>query len=488
MGFTPIKIPVLEEMLSLYPDRQSAVILYNGFKYGFRINYTGPRVAFESKNLKSVLLNPDLAWEKVMNEVNSGRIAGPFDHRPISNLRVSPIGLVPKKTAGIRLITNLSSPINNSVNDFIDEKYTSVQYSSFDNAVNMIKKLGFKAEMAKMDVKSAFRLLPMYPGEFDLLGFKIENWYFIDKCLPMGCSVSCNHFERFSSFLHWVVETETGLQDIDHYLDDFLFAGAEQTNNCSKLMNAFANICSRLGVPIANEKTEGPATVISYLGLLINTEKMLIQIPKEKLSELLQKLTEASKKKKITLRQLQSLCGSLAFCTRALPAGRAFSRRLYLACNRAKMPHHYMRVTRDMLDDILTWKIFLQNFNGTSYILDDSWVSNSILQLFTDSAGGAFKGCGVYFNGKWSFLAWPSEFEENNTLRDITYLEMIPIALSVYLWGNQWHGKQILFHSDKQSVVKILNSCSSKSTRVMTLVSPIVYWFLLGIFDINGIP
>jgi hypothetical protein len=37
---------------------------------------------------------------------------------------------------------------------------------------------------------------------------------------------------------------------------------------------------------------------------------------------------------KITLRQLQSLCGSLAFCAKALPAGRAFSRRLCLACER----------------------------------------------------------------------------------------------------------------------------------------------------------
>ena len=48
-------------------------------------------------------------------------------------------------------------------------------YSSFDRAVVMIKKLGFKAQCSKMDVKSAFRLLPMYQGEFDLLGFKIGN-------------------------------------------------------------------------------------------------------------------------------------------------------------------------------------------------------------------------------------------------------------------------------------------------------------------------
>jgi hypothetical protein len=50
-----------------------------------------------------------------------------------------------------------------------------------------------------------------------------------------------------------------------------------------------------------------------------------------------------------------------------------------------------------MQSDILTWKMFLENFNGFSCILDDSWVSNSVLRLFTDSAGGVSKGCGIYF-------------------------------------------------------------------------------------------
>ena len=75
-----------------------------------------------------------------------------------------------------------------------------------------------------------------------------------------------------------------------------------------------------------------------------------------------------------------------------------------------------------------------------------------------------------------------SEWEQGNILKDITYLELIPIGLSMYLWGNQWHGKKILFHSDNQSVVEILNSCTSKSERVMKLV----FWSLLGNFHIKA--
>jgi hypothetical protein len=46
--------------------------------------------------------------------------------------------------------------------------------------------------------------------------------------------------------------------------------------------------------------------------------------------------------------------------------------------------------------------------------------------------------------------------------------------------------KKILFHSDNQSVVEILNSCKSKSERVMTLVRHIVFWSLYGNFHIKA--
>jgi hypothetical protein len=95
------------------------------------------------------------------------------------------------------------------------------------------------------------------------------------------------------------------------------------------------------------------------------------------------------------MKQLQSLCGSLAFCTHSLPAGRAFSRCLYLATTKAKKPHHLIGVTKEMYEDLLMWKYFVEQFNGNSFILDD-WISNYNLELYTDSTGGASKGCGTY--------------------------------------------------------------------------------------------
>ena len=70
------------------------------------------------------------------------------------------MGLVPKKTSVWHLITHLSIPPGNSVNDFIDEKLTTVQYSKFDNVISIIQTLGEHVKIGKIDIKSAFRLLP----------------------------------------------------------------------------------------------------------------------------------------------------------------------------------------------------------------------------------------------------------------------------------------------------------------------------------------
>lgn len=473
LGRSPIDLNELHRLLWNYPDKYNADILYDGFLNGFKINYTGPRVALETKNLKSVLQNPDLCAKKIQSEIDLGRIAGPFSKRPISNLRCSPIGLIPKKTGGFRLITHLSYPESNSVNHFIDTEYSTVKYSKFDNAIAIVQRLGKGAKIGKMDLKSAFRLLPVYPGCFDLLGFQFNGYYFIDKMMVMGLSESCAYFEKLSTFIEHAVKSETGSNDIDHYLDDFYFAGKD-TNACEYLMKTFKQICCQLKIPIAEEKTEGPTFILEYLGITIDTQKMMIRIPEEKINDLREQIEYVLKSKKVTLKTLQSLCGLLAFCTKALPAGRAFCRRIYASMSGVKKHYYKIRVKDELKADLLVWKEFLENFNGLSYIHDLNWSSNVDIDLYTDSANVG-NGCGAYLAGKWTYLPFPKEWQFTDIMKDMTYLELIPIALAVYLWGDQFRNKKIIFHSDNSALVSILNNRSSKSERVMSLLRPIVY-------------
>jgi hypothetical protein len=61
----------------------------------------------------------------------------------------------------------------------------------------MIGLLGKGVLLAKVDMKSAFRLAPVYPGDFELLGMYFNEGYYVDKCLPFGCAISCVGFSKF---------------------------------------------------------------------------------------------------------------------------------------------------------------------------------------------------------------------------------------------------------------------------------------------------
>ncbi|XP_033733376.1 uncharacterized protein LOC117322521 isoform X1 [Pecten maximus] len=403
-----------------------------------------------------------------------GRIMGPFSKPPIANFHISPIGVVSKSDGGWRMITHLSFPPSESINDFINPELCSVNYTSFDTVVEMISKLGQGALLGKADIKSAFRLIPIYPGDFDLLGFQFLDKYYIDKCLPMGCSISCNIFEKFSTFIEWLVRDKTGVNTVSHYLDDFIFAGKRGSQDCQILMSTFDNSCRELGVPIAEEKTVGPTTVIIFLGLEIDTVEMLIRIPLQKTIELTDMLLRFVGQKKVTLKELESLVGVLNFFCRALRSGRPFLRRLYDATSKVSKPYHFIRVSGEMREDLLVWLHFIQNFNGTLFFPDSAWSDSDVLQLFTDSAGNAELGCGAYFHGEWAYFQWPRDWASTEKMRDITFLEFIPIVLALSIWGHKLVNRKIIFHIDNSALVSVLNAQSSKDKIVMELMRPFV--------------
>lgn len=459
---------MLVDQLKSYPFQIIATELKDGFTHGFRLNYTGPREHRESPNLVSASEHKQELLKKVQSEIDLGRIVGPFDRLPLPNLQVSPIGVVPKSD-GIswRLITHLSFPRESGINDFIDPDLCSVKYTSFDRVVEMISSLGQHAEMAVVDIKSAFRLLPVHPDDFELLGFKIDGHYYVDKNLPMGCKISCNYFEKFSTFLHFLVEKKSGKNTLDHYLDDFIFAGKSLSGDCKLLRDSFLSICESLSVPLAVEKSLGPTTVLKFLGLIIDTDQMLIRVPDEKVAELSEKLRHYLTRKRITLRELQSLVGSLNFFSKAVRCARAFNRRFYDLTLKAKLPHHSIKLSPEVKADMQVWLQFLNSFNGVAYFPEGHWSDSSVLHLYTDSsklAGGA------YFSKRWVCITWPLTWKDADIIRDITFLEFIPVVLALVLWGHLLQNKKIVLHIDNLALVEILNKQSSRSKRIMDLM------------------
>lgn len=89
LGHSPICVNEVEKSLENYPYKDIACELKKGLKFGFPLNYSGPRSPITSKNLKSVADMPELTKQKISKELAMGRIAGPFSVPPFPTLRVS---------------------------------------------------------------------------------------------------------------------------------------------------------------------------------------------------------------------------------------------------------------------------------------------------------------------------------------------------------------------------------------------------------------
>ena len=163
------------------------------------------------------------------------------------------------------------------------------------------------------------------------------------------------------------------------------------------------SLCSELGVPRAEEKCDGSATRITFLGIQINTKRRQLRLPDDKLMDLLGELRLWADRKKCTKRELLSLISRLSFAAKVVPAGRLFFRRLINLSTKA----HRLHINAASPMDIHWWRDFFPLWNGHAPILDIVWASANSLQLYTDAS--AKLSFGDHFQGSWFRAPWKPE-------------------------------------------------------------------------------
>ena len=225
---------------------------------------------------------------------------GPFQTPPLENFRTSGLGVVPKHDGGWRIIYHLSAPDGLSINDFIDPFSYSLKYCSIDDACTIINKLGPGALLSKINLKDAFRLIPIQSSDWNLLGICWRQKFYIDTCLPFGLRSAPYLFNRGSIALHWIFKNNYGIEHLLHYLDDYFAAGPANSDACEKNLHAMLALCEKLNVPIKPSKVEGPTTTLTFLGILLNTTSMEASITSERKQALLQELSSTHARKKCT--------------------------------------------------------------------------------------------------------------------------------------------------------------------------------------------
>ena len=352
-----------------------------------------------------------------------------------SNFVVNPLGAVPKKRSSKwRLIMHLSHPSGSSVNDGIDiHHFPFLRYSTVQDAMDSVMLLGRAALMAKLDVKSAFRLCPVRPEGHHLLGMRWQGSFFFDRVLPIGLRLAPFIFNCLADAIEWLVRQDSVLH-IHHYLDDLFVAGEPASEQCAHHLHTLISLCNALGVPLAADKIESPSTTLEYLGILLDSSLLEARLSAAKLHT---SLAQWSGRQGRSKQELLSLIGTLSFAAKVVPAGRTFLRRMIDLSTTAANLHDTISLSDDFRRDLDWWLAFATPWNGRSLFLSPRWTPSPDLELYTDSSGSI--GYGAYCQGQWFNGRW----DPDQALHSIQWKELYPIVLSAHVWGPTWHTLRI---------------------------------------------
>ena len=476
---SPVNISQLAKELEPHPDSQFVSYLLDGFTNGFDTKVSQIDIPIkECKNLQSALKQPSVVDTLVQKEVEKGFLAGPYSSLPFSSYRVSPIGVAEGKySLKKRLIVDLSSPHDNvehsSINELIDKEQCSLSYVTIDDAIKYLVQCGKGALMCKADISDAFKLIPISPSQYHLFCIRWQNSYYYYTRLAFGCRSSPRIFDEFSKAICWIAENNYKIEFILHLLDDFLTIDTPDVD-ANRTMALITMIFNKLNVPLAKHKTIGPATVIEYLGIILDSDKMQARLPLDKVSRISSLLENFMKRKTCSKRELLQLLGHLNFATRVIIPGRSFVAYLLRLASTVKELHHHVHLNADCREDMRMWKMFLQQWNGVSFFHDINITTAADMELYTDASSTL--GFGGFFQGSWFYDKWPADLPvEYDHELSMAFRELYPIVIAAMLWGHLWSAKRIKFYCDNLGTVQIIRKGRSKVNNIMKLMRQLTW-------------
>ena len=440
--------------------------MHDRLTLGADLGYTGPAISTHRPNNQSARTQEAAVTAAIQLELDRGHTAGPYTSPPFDPFRCNPLGARTKPDGTVRLILDLSQPEGHSVNDFIDRESFTLQYVSIDQAIAALYEVGPRgALMAKADLKHAFRLIPVRPDQWWLLGFCWKGLYYHDARLAFGLRSACSLFNDLAEVLCQALAFHSKNEQVYHYLDDFLFFSKGDSPLCAVTYHTFLSLCAKTGVPVAQEKCSPPSTRMNLLGCILDTDTLTISLPINKVQDIIHVLTTVRRARKVKQRDLLSLIGKLVHAIKCIPAGRSFFRRLLDTAHSVSRSHHRVTISTETKRDLDWWLTFLPAWNGIAPMLHPTWTPPGDLNLFTDAS---LIGYGGMCGSAWFAETWPSQTLAWCT--SMSWLEVIPILAACAIWGPSWRGCRLIFHCDNSGVVGACAKGWSRDPRLMSIL------------------
>ena len=465
------KFGFLEAELEDYKDKEIISLL----KYGCPIGYAGGQLKREfCINHKGARDFPRDVDEYLDKETSAGAIIGPFQNSSLDiEVVVSPLNTCPKKdTTERRIIGDLSFPKKNphlSVNGGID-KYSylgekvNLRYPSISDLVHMVIKKGPGCALYKRDLRRAYRQIPVDPGDLQFLVYKWKGALYVDCALVMGLRSAALNCQRLTNAVSHILKKK-GV-DVVNYLDDI--AGAESWNKADRAFRLLGVILQQCGIEESVAKACAPNTKMVFLGILVDTVAMSLEITKDRLQDIIAELQLWKSKVWATKREVQSLVGLLQFVASCVSPGRIFISRM-LNFLRECPEVGKKEIPAEFLQDIHWWVTFLPKYNGISLIPELNW-SDPDAEIACDAC---LEGAGGWRAGEYFHVEFPEFIKQQNL--HINALEMITIIVALKVWARGLTRKRIVMHCDNLSTVVVLTTGRARDRFLQACLRELVY-------------
>ena len=100
----------------------------------------------------------------------------------------------------------------------------------------------------------------------------------------------------------------------------------------------------------------------------------------------------------------------------------------------------------------------------------------------TLSSDASLTGCGAVCGTEWFPLPFPDSWSQFH----ISVKELLPIVMSVHVWGTRWRDQRIMFLCDNSAVVDVINKRTSADKKLMALIRKLVMSTLVFNIDFRA--
>ncbi|MEW8548535.1 MAG: reverse transcriptase domain-containing protein [Candidatus Thiodiazotropha sp.] len=380
------------------------------------------------------------------------------EHHP--NEFISPIFLVPKKNGEYRMILNLKELNTNIV-------YHHFKMETFESVLKLVKPNCF---FASVDIRHAYYMIPIHPLDQVKLRFQKSGKLYQFVSMPNGISCAPRLYTKLMKPVY------ASLRSLGHsnsgYIDDSLLLG-DTKEECQNNVTATVSLMTDLGFIIHEKKSVlVPTKTITFLGNNIDSDKMLVTLPIEKVCAIVQECRELFKRQYVKIRSVARVLGLMVSTFSAVEFA----------------PLFYRTIEKEK---ILALKSSQGDFESTMFISDEMkselkwWIDNLATQkrhichgnadmiITTDASsygwGAICKGKKV--GGRWNDLESQSH---------INYLELLAVSHALKVFCKFADNIHVQIKSDNSCTVSYLNKMGGvRSEQCNKMAKQIWKWCIV---------